>query len=230
MKIQSVTYKTSIVEEMKSFYSGTLDLTLSHQTADSFTVKIGDTHVTFEQADIEKPHYHYAIRIPSGKLKPAKEWLESRTTLVTHKSGHQVINFRKINSRSIYFFDPEYNLLEFIDRKELGDYADGPFTTRDIRAVAEVGLPVKDLEGSVNLMSKELSEKPIVEGDGPLTPVGDYEGAFILAREHEDWFMTDNPALIRPIIVEVSSENGNDFEFDNHPYKILVNNESRNNN
>lgn len=220
MRVRSVTYETAMIDELFEFYADTLELPVVERDADRFTVSIGRTDLTFESTRQENQFYHYAIRIPRGKLRPAVGWLRERTSLVTDETGNRIVERTELDSESIYFFDPADNLVELVVRDRLDDHAVGAFTTDDLRAVNEVGLPVLDVKEGVERLTENYPVDPLVASDGPIVRVGDFRGMFVVVEYERDWFVTDKPARIRPIEVTVESSKESLYVPKNHPYKL----------
>lgn len=212
MNIESIRYETDRLSEMYDFYANILEFPVVQSDDDSFTVGIGSTEVTFERVPTESHFYHYAIRIPKGQLQNAKEWLEQRTTVLSNDSGLEVVEFTALNSRSIYFFDPCDNLLEFVVRDEIADHEDGAFSPEKIRAVNEVGFPVRNVPEAVDEITAELPIEPLVPSDGPIAPVGSVRGMFIVIQIGERWLMGETPVSPHPFEVQIDRDSDDQLE------------------
>lgn len=146
--------------------------------------------------------YHFAFLIPTGSLEASIQFIESKGIALLPFHGEKIIHFD--TGRSIYFFDPDGNIAEFIERPLLDYPASHSFEIHNIICVNEIGLPVSDtLETSNDLM---INHRIL-----PLNPktwnenfcwVGDHEGAVIVVKEGRHWMPTELPSVINDLELE----------------------------
>lgn len=65
------------------------------------------------------------------------------------KNGNDIyVDFPDWNAKSVYFYDAEENILEFIARHNLDEPTnDATFTSNHIKRISEIGIAVSDTEG-----------------------------------------------------------------------------------
>lgn len=207
MKIKKLRLGSKNLQKLQEFYADILGFELELASAGEINVKAGFTQLVFSEK-LESPElYHYAFLIPTGSLEAAIKYVESREIeLLTYK-GNKVIHFD--TGRSIYFFDADGNIAEFIERPSLSYPSKQTFDVCDVICVNEIGLPVSNtLDTSQELMTNHNIQ--------PINPkawneyfcwVGDHEGAVIVVKERRHWMPTEIPAVINDF--EIAFEENN---------------------
>ena len=117
--------------------------------------------------------------------------------------GNTLLDFINWNAKAFYFFDGDNNIVEFIDRRNLGYKTDKAFTLESILEISEVGLPVNNVLHAF----QELNLKTGIEkhsGDYErFCAVGDEHGLFIIVDQNDKkWLPTELPAKAFPFQLE----------------------------
>lgn len=166
------------LQAMREFYQDRIGFSVSEQTEDMITFVAGTTPLTFVTARPEQirghggrgtgePFYHFAFNIPHNKLLAARSWqlarsplVPPRETLVDPALPNDVWHFQHWNAHSIFFFDPAFNIVEYIARHDLQNEAPDPsiFATADIQYASEIGYVVSPEEqpAAVKMVHAEL--------------------------------------------------------------------------
>ncbi|MDV2683986.1 hypothetical protein RYX56_06320 [Alkalihalophilus lindianensis] len=111
MKFTEIKLFTDKLKEMKGFYKDVLELQISSENTNEFSVEIGSTTLVFKQSQEDsEPFYHFAINIPENKMEEAKSWIQSKIDLNIEKEADEVF-FKSWNAHAIYFEDPSGNIL-----------------------------------------------------------------------------------------------------------------------
>ncbi|HMS33005.1 MAG TPA: ring-cleaving dioxygenase [Ignavibacteria bacterium] len=220
MIIKGLELFTDKLDELKKFYSQTLELEMIRDDIRSFSVNCGESILTFSlSADFTKPFYHFAFNIPENKLAEAKGKISAILNLIS-LNGEDVFDFRSWNAHSIYFYDPSGNIVELIARHNLNNSSSEEFTGKSFLSVSEVGLPVCDVEKFFEKINREY-KTPLFSGDKKeFCAAGNDDGLFIIVNEGRKWFPDCGPAKIFPLVINILSEKIREIEFENLPYKI----------
>lgn len=202
MRFNKLKLGSKSVKKQQGFYADVLGFGIKKSTTDQLVIQAGFTEFIFSQ-QLDPPNlYHFCFLIPTGSLESSIQYLESREIELLPFQEEKIIHFD--TGRSIYFFDPDGNIAEFIERPSLDYPAKKTFDIIDVICVNEIGLPVLKTLG----MSHELMTN---KGVQPINPkawnenfcwVGDHEGALIVVKEGRHWMPTEIPCVI------------NDFELD----------------
>nr|WP_202128753.1 ring-cleaving dioxygenase [Paenibacillus dendrobii] len=186
---------------MKQFYQDTLGVPVIAEEDGLFSLRIGDTLLTFEQAAEGQPFYHYAFNIPENQFKEAKAWLSNRVTL-NREEGEDEADFESWNASAVYFEDPAGNIVELIARHNLNNASGEPFNANSLLCVSEIGI-VRD---DVRLFVEELQSKGFPkwrEGNDGFVPVGDEHGLLIVVKKDRRWFFAEKDSEIFPLSISI---------------------------
>lgn len=140
MQIRTVQLGCVDIDVANEFYGALLGLKTSRVDG-TLHVSAGWTEMVLTPAALLRGVQHLAFTIPRNRFADAKRWLAGRLTLLRTDEGDEFEGPPPWNSRSLYFEDPDRNVLEFIIRRELPNEASGSFSGSDILGVSEVGVP-----------------------------------------------------------------------------------------
>jgi hypothetical protein len=229
MKILSLSLSTTTLSKMKHFYLEQLGFSLKHESNDSFTIFAGRTELTFTQDDsVTNRYYHFAMDIPHNQIEEAQAWLWQKgchpldTTSEADSTKRKIIFFENINAHSIYFMDPQGNVLEFIARKNLNNASNKSFDALSIINISEIGFGLnQDVNVSIKRLSSQFGVTPFGTGDGKIFQIlGDDHGTFILSDTSRAWFPTSRSVEIHPIHMTIEGEKPSKFQLTPYPYYI----------
>src|SRR5690625_827779 len=170
----SVLLYTNPLTELRRFYMNILELNITDETEDSFSVDIGTSKLTFRLSD-KQCFYHYAINIPGNQFSMLKHRIKERIPL-NRERGIDEVYFSSFDADSMYFEDPAGNIIELIGRRKrdlFGDptFAESFFNISEVGIVSahlddlseefqDIGLPLRGTEisyHSINLFCREES-------------------------------------------------------------------------
>src|SRR5690606_34273509 len=125
----------------------------------------------------------------------AAAWLRDRVAfLYAPGAASPVVDHENWQAKALYFYDPEFNLLEFIAHRTTPP-SSTTFGPEQLTGIAEVGLPVTDVAGFAQELRERLELPRWKSATALFEAVGDAEGLFIVVQEQRPWFPTQNPAL-----------------------------------
>jgi len=191
MKIRQVKILSPNLIETEKFYAGILGFKPQEKTSSAISFAIGDSKLTFVKTAIPKPVYHFAFNIPKNKLNEAEEWIAAKVSIIAFENK-SIIDFPNWNAKSLYFFDTNGNILEFIARFDLENESDTAFGTSRILSISEIAFVTDNV--------KALAEKLISENDfsffdkqtqrPDFSVIGEDHGLLILVDSQRNWFPT----------------------------------------
>ncbi len=214
MIFKEITIYTSRLESQKEFYCQKLGLRLTAENTSSFSVATGTSILNFCYRKFATA-YHIAINIPSNKDMEAWDWLKSKVDLLQDE-GNSLVNFPKWNATSLYFYDPDLNIIELICRKNLNSNSNKLFNERDFLHISEIGMPVQNIEPVYNMLNSQL-DLEIFDGDSErFCAIGEETGLFIVInKKFKKWFPTNDTAYSSDFeaIVETANNEKNIVSF-----------------
>jgi catechol-2,3-dioxygenase len=222
MRVLELRLVTNCLSELRDFYEKTMEFPVLAESSESFTLGAGETRLIFEQGNAGQ--YHIAFNITENQFAEAKRWAEAHVSLVRMPDGEDQIHWKAWNAHALYFFDPAGNIMEFIARHNLPNASAEPFSSRSIRQVSEVGLPVNHVGQAVEKLRSELGIPVFDAGDGEqFTALGDDDGLFIVVKRGRAWFPTTNSlADDYPLGLTLQGVMEKRIKFPELPYQIEV--------
>jgi catechol 2,3-dioxygenase-like lactoylglutathione lyase family enzyme len=210
MKINKVLIYTDKIVEVKTFYVDFLGFELKQDTNDYFSISVGRSELIVKYSEtLENPYYHFAFDIPPEMFDEVKVWLQERVGLLTEE-GQDEIYFSGFDAKSLYFYDPAYNIVEFMARNENRNKTQANhFTVREILGISEIGLVIDNLEQSMTTL-KNYDFRNIanyIDEDSLNFIFNNNESNYLLLTKAERrWLFSDKLAKILPITVETDKE------------------------
>lgn len=190
MKLISVSAPTRNSKSAGEFYGDLLGLTVTRR-AGAVSVGVGRTQLTLADGIQTFGAQHFAFTIPSNKFELGKEWLQNRMPLLTKSQADEFEGPPAWNSRSLYFSGPDDSILEFIARGDLHNATMGPFTSRDLLCISEVGVVLDDVPVAVSELAATAEVLAFGDANGrSFAAVGDDDGLLILVETGRVWFPT----------------------------------------
>ena len=217
MLIQQLAIQTSQLEKLDLFYRDILQLQVINFQDEKIIIHTAQSRLVFTTALKGEPVYHFAFTISANKIEEAKKWLEDKVSLIwmdDYKSD--IADFVNWKAKSIYFYDPAGNIVEFIARLDLDNASTGSFSSAQLLSISEAGLvfPAEQLDSSTDALLTQYS-LTYFDKQPPLPQfkaVGDDEGLFVIVPEHRNWFPTTSPAGIFPLEVNFMQQ-GKSYTF-----------------
>lgn len=201
MNFKKLILQSYNLKKQFQFYVETLGFDLIEQSEASFSIQIGKSILAFEKSS-SKSYYHFAFNVPPFQIMDAMDWAKGRVSFLEY-NGNAILDFTNWNAKAFYFFDADSNIVEFIDRRNLGDKTRETFTIENILEISEVGLPAnKILHAFQKLNSQAGIEK--YSGDyEKFCAAGDEHGLFIIVDQNDkNWLPTELPAKAFPFQLE----------------------------
>jgi catechol-2,3-dioxygenase len=182
-------------------------------------IQIGASRLIFEYGDFPA-RAHYAFDIPENQFAEAAAWLRKRLPILHDEHGTWHFESSDWNADSLYFYDADKNISEFISRHNQPTTSSSPFTGESLVSISEVGLVTPAVIETVTVLKRELGLKAWRgAGSESFTAVGDENGLFIVAAEGRAWRPEIVGAKAAQIRVKIAGE-AKVFKFSGLPYAI----------
>src|SRR5690625_626573 len=199
----SILLYTNQLKELRRFYMNILELNITDETEEAFSIDIGTSKLTFKQSD--KPcFYHYAINIPGNQFSMLKHRIKERIPL-NRERGIDEVYFSSFDADSMYFEDPAGNIIELIGRRKrdlFGNptFAESFFNISEVGIVSahlddlseefqDIGLPLRGTEisyDSVNFFGRE-------------------ESFIVLVPPERKWYFSEQMSEVFPLEIELTN-------------------------
>lgn len=211
MKIKEIILLSNDLNETSRFYSELMGFTISESTSCKITFKTGSSQLTFLHTKNQNCIYHFAFDIPHNKLDEAIQWLSARVDLIEFQESN-VIDFPDWNAKSLYFYDNNGNILEFIARFENENESHHSFDSTSIVSISEIAFVTDNVEK----LAKDLIQthgltyyfRQIQRED--FSVLGDDKGLIIIVKSTRNWFPTAIKVEKFPVNVTIEN-NGNNL-------------------
>lgn len=206
MKIEKLEIRSANLAEQLKFYRDLLELKISNYNEESFEVTVGYTNIKFILDSSATP-YHIAIHIPDKQEEEALRWVKERMPVLKNNND-EIIDFSGWDAKSVYFYDKDYNIMEFISRRRFNEPDSPMFSNDSLVGVAEVGLATKDIESKFEFLQKNCHLKVFDGNFEKFCAIGDDKGLLItINKELKDWFPTKDKAYASPFSIWFSHGN-----------------------
>ncbi|MDT0644366.1 VOC family protein [Zunongwangia sp. F363] len=206
MKIAELQIFTSRPEEQKKFYRDTLGLEVLKETKDTFEIKLGFSLLKFTKKAGATP-YHIAFHIQDRQEKQALEWLKERVEI--QKSGKdEIVDFSNWDAKSVYFYDEDGTILEFISRRNFNKADTCPFTAEKISGISEIGLATLDIKEKYDFLQRNCGLEMFDGSLQKFCAIGDPQGLIItIDRAEKKWFPVDDKAYSSDFSIKFTHQN-----------------------
>ncbi|HLO80011.1 MAG TPA: hypothetical protein VK166_03580 [Chitinophagaceae bacterium] len=196
MFIVEAEIQTDDLLKIEAFYSGVLGLKTKNKDQTSISFLIGRSTLTFLKSAVEAPKYHLAFNIPSNKLNEAIDWISQKTALISITNNEIIAHFDNWNAKSIYFYDSNGNILEFIVRFDLNNPSDKSFGSESILSLNEMGVVADQPLAFAESLIKDYGLEYFWRGPKreDFVAVGDDNGLFVIAMPGRNWYPTEDPS------------------------------------
>jgi catechol 2,3-dioxygenase-like lactoylglutathione lyase family enzyme len=226
MQIQTVELWVENLDRQAHFYRQTLGLLVVQQPAKAAVeIQAGNTRLILHQSEgSPSGHYHYAFDVPENQFDAAFAWLEQRVQPEANVNGQTHFQFEHWNADSVYFKDPDGNILELIARHNQPNASEAVFSARSILSVSEFGIACNAVPQMVRLLCEGLSVRPYDgAGSEEFTAVGDELGLLIVVRRGRIWMPgVGKEAKFVPFRLEILNEQGKAFAIAAPEYPLII--------
>lgn len=195
MNILEIQILSDDLAQTAAFYHQILGFPLLEKNENSVTFLVGSSKMIFLKSTHKKPLYHLAFTIPHNQLQASMEWMAGKAEILDTDEG-KIVDFSNWNAKSIYFYDNNGNILEFIARFDLKNESNEIFSVKSILAISEIAIVTDDVP---KLAEKLMQEKGISYFEKQVQrenfhALGNDNGLLLLSKTNRVWFPTEIPA------------------------------------
>ena len=206
MRIEFLQVYTRNFEEQKNFYGKTLQLPLKNISESIFQVQLGFSVLEFQQKESATP-YHIAFHVPAFQEEKALVWLKQRVKIL-ESDGEEIVDFPGWKAKSIYFYDTDKNIVEFISRKHFFPAESEGFSEESILGISEIGLATSTVQEKFNFLNNNFGLAKFTGDYEHFCATGDDEGLFIIInKEQKGWIPVGDKAFASEFEIKISVEN-----------------------
>lgn len=211
MRINKATLACKNLNEMEVFYCETLGFPLRTKSSTHLEIAIGESVLVFElDSNLKQKQYHFAFNIPGNLFIEAKQWIQSYVTLLEDE-GENEVYFKNADAHSLYFYDPEENVVELMARHLLNPEKQVAFfSAKDIQNISEMSLTSDEVEAVGNTIIDAgipvLGTDLIVEKDLNFMGEKDSNAFVLLVPTGRVWYFSTKAAKVSPICIEINEE------------------------
>lgn len=221
MKIKEVVLYATSLDKINSFYAGILELPIIQENNKKISFKAGTSILTFNQwNEYDSPYYHFAFNITESKIEQALQWLKNKRVTINQINGLDDYYSESWNSHSIYFYDSLGNIVEFIARHNILEVGHGDFSSKDIKNISEIGLPVEDVQQASKILQNKYSVGVYKSSNDVFAPLGNEEGLFILSGLNRNWLGSNKKVKVFPLTVDIYNNMERNDNLLGYPYTI----------
>lgn len=195
MRIERLEIKSLNFEDQLKFYRDLMGLKIKNSNLETFEVVIGYSLLEFTKSENATP-YHIAIHIPDKQEEKALEWIKERVPVLRNNTD-EIIDFSAWDAKSLYFYDADKNIMEFISRRSFSAPKVDMFSEKSLVGIAEIGMATNDIMEKFQFLNNQcLLEK--FDGDfEKFCAIGDDEGLIItINKNKKTWFPTQDIASL----------------------------------
>ena len=207
MRMKSLTLFSKNLKRLKGFYQRNLEFQITDDNSHSFRLKTRYSELRFIESDHTAP-YHFAITIPSNLEAACLHWLGERVEILKF-AGREMIEFDNWNARSMYFYDTDNNIVEFISRRNLSFQSNRKFGVESLVEISEIGLATDNIQNVHEFLFRHFKLKIFDGGFESFCAIGDERGLFIVVdKDNKKWFPTDDDIHVSDFIVVIDTPTG----------------------
>ncbi|ELZ58475.1 MULTISPECIES: VOC family protein [unclassified Haloferax] len=175
----------------------------------------GETTLWFELGDTDPGHLAFTV---AAAVDSVVAWLDDQAGVdVLDTDAGPSVRFDFLGCDSVYFEDPEGNVVEYVcyDGDAAGEF--DPAT--DLRGATEVGMAVPDVASFVTSLTEALGIEPLESFEGgDLVFVGDRDARFVVSPVGRPWYPTDSEATVGPASAQCDADGV--FDPEGLPYRV----------
>ncbi|MCG9970263.1 VOC family protein [Christiangramia crocea] len=205
MKIKKLTVYSSNIKSQLKFYRDELNFKAKNYSEKSFELVAGYSVLRFEFKENATP-YHIALHIPDRQEEEALAWVENKMVALQN-NREKIIDFSNWQAMSVYFYDKDKNIMEFISRRDFSKPESAIFMPSSIVGIAEIGLVTHNVREKFKELNLECGLHKFDGDYERFCAIGDPSGLIItINNDLKNWFPTGDKACVSDFKLEFEHE------------------------
>lgn len=205
VRIKELNLRTKSLIEARQFWESGLGFQVIDSSPSSITFQVGDSRLTFRnQTTINPPVYHFAIAIPSNQVENALDWLKNQDgkypdgppqpvpILKDESSGAEIIYNAPYQTRSVFFRDPNGQVVELVGRELADNAVEGDFNRSMMMGITNFSLVTKEVRKCEDILRSEFGFKAFPNTTSGYKPVGGIDGTLTLIIPGRPYIPTES--------------------------------------
>lgn len=223
MKIKKLTIYSNNIKKQLEFYRDRLNFEVKNYSEKSFELLAGYSVLRFEYRE-NATSYHIAFHIPDRQEEEALIWVENEMS-VLRNNKEKIIDFSNWQAMSVYFYDGDRNIMEFISRRDFSKPESAIFNPASIVGIAEIGLATDNVKKKFEKINLECGLNKFDGDFEKFCAIGEPQGLIITINKNEkDWFPTYDKASVSDFEMDFEHEGDNfHMKFSNNELEISKN-------
>ncbi|HET8884935.1 MAG TPA: VOC family protein [Salinimicrobium sp.] len=206
MRIDCLKIYTEKLPAQKRFYSEVLRLPVKQTSEEEIEIQIGFSVLKIRQKKGATP-YHIAFHIPAQQEMKALQWLKQRV-LILKNAEEEIVDFPAWKAKSIYFYDADKNVMEFISRRHFFPSQSEEFSGKSLVGIAEIGLATNNVKNVFDFLNQKTGLEKFTGDYERFCATGDEEGLFIVIdKNQKDWIPMNDKAFASEFITDIVHRN-----------------------
>ncbi|TBW26748.1 VOC family protein [Gramella sp. KN1008] len=223
MKITKLTIYSDNIKEQLKFYRDELNFEVRNYSEKSFEIVAGYSVLRFQYKENATP-YHIAFHIPDRQEHEALAWIENKMSALRHNK-EKIIDFSNWQAMSVYFYDCDKNIMEFISRRDFSKPKSAIFDPSNIVGIAEIGLVTDNVKEKFEQVNLECGLHRFDGDYERFCAIGEPSGLLItINNKLKDWFPTSDKAYMSAFELEFEHRGDKfDLSYSDNELKISKN-------
>lgn len=204
MEFKEIELLSGQLDNQIRFYNDILEFDTTIISDDKFFIQTQKTKLTFNKTE-ENHFYHFAFLICENHFEDVLRFVKQKNIelLPDLETGNEIVYWGNAEGKSIYFYDEDKNIVEFIIRPNLGYRGINHWVPEQTIKINEIGTPVENTIKTATYLIDEykfkIPQKYIQGFDDKFCWFGDFEGTLLIVSTEREWHHTNKKAIPSPL-------------------------------
>ncbi|MCH9030542.1 MAG: hypothetical protein IH819_13280, partial [Bacteroidetes bacterium] len=156
MEFKEIELLSRRINDQIRFYKDILEFDTTIISDNKFFIETQKTKLVFNKTE-EKHFYHFAFLICENHFEDVLRFVKQKNIelLPDLETGDEIVYWHNTEGKSIYCYDEDENIVEFIIRPSLGYRSINHWVPRETIKINEIGVPVENTIKTVHYLIDE---------------------------------------------------------------------------